>query len=1334
MPSSTFEYLVGTTWTPETNYIRMSITDDLYRPARLNITIADNNGETLNARQSVYTRYQKVRVIEGNSDRLIFYGKIERIIPSNQEGGFGQIVELSCVDNLNELLKQEMSTDGTYTGTPTTSEIISDIINGGTGTDFTAHAWTDVSTGVPNIGTSDTTKFVVSGTPLAADEGTKNLVGSSKNPLRVIEEFALADKRTTDTHLSGHDFFLDFEFDSLLSDKTNNTPRPDLNYHSRGTVPDTPETYGLTLEYQGDNTAPLIKSIYGNYSFPREASEIITKIRVDYVIAKDDGKQPLSVEVILIHHDAPSSGTFTVGNVITWGSGKSAIIKYVMPDNRGLLIATNGNDTWLAPISNLEFTETATSKTATVNTTTDSIPGNSTPPGSIREVIAQDIESVVTAYEVEELSETLNRASAVLYQGGDIVVRGNVSTFGWPYHIVTATHTGSSGASSLTVSGAEFLKNGIRVGDEVQNTTDGSTALITAVTTNNIAGTLVGGTDNDWDSGDTFEVYVMNRAGHSVYIKDMPPTDIANQRAIITGIEYTEGPGVQTANIELLLLATERGSGRPKNSLRNLSSHTADGTFQSPGAVGVSNISTLSWSFSGAVSSTSATQVFWTTGTLKLSDQRSFTIDAPGGGNTGTLSGVEYIYFDLDNPATFTSTPTLDDTNGINKILIAYGKNSAVGTQAEFFVYDGTPTPWLIGGANIVANSLTATEIANDSVTQALLKKGARSFASNLTIRGTAYNQISWDNGTASTDATITYGDSSTDTIADGTKTTGLADSTTYYAYITVTGGSPKTLNFSTNPADSISDDNLLLALIVIGVTTDGRAPTILPFNSKAPTISAIAIAADSITATHIVSETIGVGQLNFVPNTDTTSSIQSGTTKANVGLSNVDNVTAASIQAVAAATSGSIGSDATPVTLAGLKVAASTFFMGTGHFGLANTPFFVRGVDGTDGASHAGTAGDFSLGDKFIWDHSATTLTLDGTLTFGGGVCTVSNGGINFPSTATGSEVGGLQWQGAATTSTYTWLYRQGSADNLVLNASLFDATTAFRMLTWLGDVNFHPPKTYTTTLYLGDGTSSALALSRYSTATSSGTVGITGLYFYSSSAWEVIDFVVKGVALMNLATDGSSKALYMHAHIDMNNWTLYDAHEIRNGNGAYDDPSYTFDDATTSGLYYNNGVYITVGSATKFGASTTINYNYQKVYVSAMDSTSGGVAVMWEDGMLKQASSTERAKMNIRELEIDSSKIYDLETKSFEFRTPLRNETDHSVLDENGRLTYTDIPESTSFGLIAEAVNEVVPELVQFAANDGIPDGVDYPLLSVLLLTELKKLKSRIEVLEGN
>ena len=58
--------------------------------------------------------------------------------------------------------------------------------------------------------------------------------------------------------------------------------------------------------------------------------------------------------------------------------------------------------------------------------------------------------------------------------------------------------------------------------------------------------------------------------------------------------------------------------------------------------------------------------------------------------------------------------------------------------------------------------------------------------------------------------------------------------------------------------------------------------------------------------------------------------------------------------------------------------MSASTFFIGTGTgtFGNANTPFFVRGVDGS-----GGTRGDFSLGDKFIWDESASTLNIKGTI-----------------------------------------------------------------------------------------------------------------------------------------------------------------------------------------------------------------------------------------------------------------------------------------------------------------------------------------------------------------
>ena len=51
----------------------------------------------------------------------------------------------------------------------------------------------------------------------------------------------------------------------------------------------------------------------------------------------------------------------------------------------------------------------------------------------------------------------------------------------------------------------------------------------------------------------------------------------------------------------------------------------------------------------------------------------------------------------------------------------------------------------------------------------------------------------------------------------------------------------------------------------------------------------------------------------------------------------------------------------------------------------------------------------------------------------------------------------------------------------------------------------------------------------------------------------------------------------------------------------------------------------------------------------------------------------------------------------------------------------------------MIAEEVVSLIPQLVG-VDKEGLPNSVDYPMLSVLLLAELKKLKARIEVLEGN
>ena len=67
-------------------------------------------------------------------------------------------------------------------------------------------------------------------------------------------------------------------------------------------------------------------------------------------------------------------------------------------------------------------------------------------------------------------------------------------------------------------------------------------------------------------------------------------------------------------------------------------------------------------------------------------------------------------------------------------------------------------------------------------------------------------------------------------------------------------------------------------------------------------------------------------------------------------------------------ATSGSIG---------GIKMHNDKLFSGTGTHGDSNTAFFLQGGSGA-------TAGDFSLGDKLVWDSSEGTLNIDGTLTIG--------------------------------------------------------------------------------------------------------------------------------------------------------------------------------------------------------------------------------------------------------------------------------------------------------------------------------------------------------------
>jgi hypothetical protein len=109
------------------------------------------------------------------------------------------------------------------------------------------------------------------------------------------------------------------------------------------------------------------------------------------------------------------------------------------------------------------------------------------------------------------------------------------------------------------------------------------------------------------------------------------------------------------------------------------------------------------------------------------------------------------------------------------------------------------------------------------------------------------------------------------------------------------------------------------------------------------------------------------------------------------------------------------------------------------------------------------------------------------------------------------------------------------------------------------------------------------------------------------------------------------------------------------------------------------------------------------------------GSSNVSWTyAGMLMRISSSARYKKNIRDLELDSTKIFDLRAISYE-----NNEN-------------TAVDGLTSFGLLAEDVAEKIPMLATYN-QEGQPEGVQYKMLAVLLLEEMKKMKLEINELKA-
>ena len=242
-----------------------------------------------------------------------------------------------------------------------------------------------------------------------------------------------------------------------------------------------------------------------------------------------------------------------------------------------------------------------------------------------------------------------------------------------------------------------------------------------------------------------------------------------------------------------------------------------------------------------------------------------------GLGSSGMADNTPYmVYIDVNqdsdtrlvNEALKIQTKAMANFNQLNQSsLVKLWTVRKGGTK----VYIEKSHVTIVGPQNITNEADLV--VAPDSLTATLLSKAARPWTSNLEITGTAYNAIEWDNGTSpsGTDAILRFSDG-TDIItinaASKSATSSppvFTDNSTTYMYLDGVSG---TLTPIFTQTHSATVGKILLAIIVVGINTQGNKPIILPFNSKKPTLNAVAMAADFITATHIKTGTISADRL----------------------------------------------------------------------------------------------------------------------------------------------------------------------------------------------------------------------------------------------------------------------------------------------------------------------------------------------------------------------------------------------------------------------------------------------------------------------------------------
>jgi hypothetical protein len=155
-------------------------------------------------------------------------------------------------------------------------------------------------------------------------------------------------------------------------------------------------------------------------------------------------------------------------------------------------------------------------------------------------------------------------------------------------------------------------------------------------------------------------------------------------------------------------------------------------------------------------------------------------------------------------------------------------------------------------------------------------------------------------------------------------------------------------------------------------------------------------------------------------------------------------------------------------------------------------------------------------------------------------------------------------------------------------------------------------------------------------------------------------------------------------------------------------------YNDSSSIRIINNTFSDVTPANKIRIGCTTgASDYQLNAAYVSGIKgiTVTGSPVLVATDDQLGVISSSARFKENIVDMDNDSDKIMELRPIAFTYKK--------------------DDAKTKQYGLIAEEVAEILPELVSYD-KEGLPFSVYYEKLPAMLLNELQKLNSRADAIE--